>query len=277
MKCRFFSDRVIPVTALLLSIFAACPAWAAEAVVPLEKAHSHNDYLRAHPLFDALDAGFCSVEADIFLVNGELLVAHHPEEVKPGMTLQKMYLDPLLDRVRKNQGKVYPNGPVVTLLIDFKTKPEDTWPKLREVLDQYKEMLTVFKNDAVEPRAVSVILTGDSPRAQLQAEPARLAAIDGRLADIEAAPSPYLVPLISENWPVAFKWFGKGAMPEPERAKLRDLVNKAHAHGQRIRFYGTPQSPAFWDELYDAGIDLLNGDIPLKLRDYLLAKQHLKK
>ena len=36
-------------------------------VVPLPNAHAHNDYEHKRPLFDALDHGFCSVEADVFL------------------------------------------------------------------------------------------------------------------------------------------------------------------------------------------------------------------
>lgn len=46
------------------------------AVVPLERAHAHNDYEHDRPLFDALDSGFKSVEADVFgkpvvLVHGD--------------------------------------------------------------------------------------------------------------------------------------------------------------------------------------------------------------
>ena len=33
--------------------------------------HAHNDYLHSRPLLDALDQGFDSVEADVFLVNEE--------------------------------------------------------------------------------------------------------------------------------------------------------------------------------------------------------------
>ena len=40
----------------------------------LPAAHAHNDYLHKRPLLDALAQGFCSVEADIFLVDGALLV-----------------------------------------------------------------------------------------------------------------------------------------------------------------------------------------------------------
>src|SRR5207237_4622701 len=43
------------------------------AAVPLIHAHAHNDYEHTRPLLDALDHGFCSVEADIHLVDGKLL------------------------------------------------------------------------------------------------------------------------------------------------------------------------------------------------------------
>src|SRR5437899_1491223 len=104
---------------------------------PLTKVHAHNDYLHTHPLFDALDHGFCSVEADIHLVDGQLLVAHTRSEIKPGRSLQTLYLDPLRERSLKNGGCVYPHGPEVTLLIDIKSSWQTTYPVLREILKQY--------------------------------------------------------------------------------------------------------------------------------------------
>src|SRR5438552_3449936 len=59
--------------------------------VPLIHAHAHNDYLHRRPLLDALDCGFCSVEADVHLVDGQLLVAHKLNEVRPELTLQSLY------------------------------------------------------------------------------------------------------------------------------------------------------------------------------------------
>src|SRR5689334_17418060 len=45
--------------------------------------HSHNDYRQKHPLTDALRLGYLSIEADVFLVDGDLLVAHEREECRP--------------------------------------------------------------------------------------------------------------------------------------------------------------------------------------------------
>ena len=43
---------------------------------PLLNAFAHNDYCHKHPLYDALENGFTSIEADIFLKDGKLIVAH---------------------------------------------------------------------------------------------------------------------------------------------------------------------------------------------------------
>ena len=57
----------------------------------IRQAHAHNDYLHARPLLDALECGFCSVEADIYLVDGQLLVAHTQLELSPDRTLRSLY------------------------------------------------------------------------------------------------------------------------------------------------------------------------------------------
>src|SRR5207302_8698740 len=123
--------NVGPLT-LLLAIIAFGARSAPPTPAPLLHAHAHNDYEHKRPLFDALEHGFCSVEADIYLVDGQLLVAHMRSQVKPERTLEKLYLDPLRERVKQNGGRVYAGGPEVTLLIDIKTDWKTTYTALRE-------------------------------------------------------------------------------------------------------------------------------------------------
>src|SRR5436309_3466114 len=181
---RGWQARLFHCTALLataaLALLAARTAHtrnAARAVVPLLHAHAHNDYEHARPLFDALDHGFRSVEADIFLVDGQLLVAHDRDKVSPARTLQALYLDPLRERARKNRGRVFPNGPDVTLLIDVKSDAEETYAALRKVLEKYADVLTTFRGQSIETNAITVILSGNRPRTTLAAESVRHAAL----------------------------------------------------------------------------------------------------
>src|ERR1044071_8081773 len=94
--------------ALLIPAQAAAPAPSPAVLI---RAYAHNDYNHERPLFDALDHGFFGVEADVHLRGDELFVAHTGGGIKPGRTLRALYLDPLLKLVRKNHGRVYPNGP----------------------------------------------------------------------------------------------------------------------------------------------------------------------
>jgi len=252
----------------LPALFVAAATLSDEAK-PLPRAHAHNDYEHERPLLDALDNGFCSVEADIFLLDGKLLVAHDLKDVKAERTLQALYLDPLLARVKENGGRIYRNGPPLTLLVDFKSPAEETYAVLREVLAQYREMLTEYTNESTETRAVSVIISGNRPFDTIAAESPRFAAIDGRIPDLKRNTNPHLYPMISSSWSPMFKWNGEGEFPEAEREKLKGYVNQAHANGQTLRFWATPDRPEVWQVLHDAGVDYINTDKLKELREFL--------
>lgn len=237
-------------------------------VTPLPQAHAHNDYEHARPLFDALDNGFCSVEADIYLINGRLLVAHNREATKPDATLQSLYLDPLRERVRRNGGRVFSNGPPFTLLIDVKSDAQKTYAVLREVLREYADVLTEFRKDATRTGAITAIISGNRDRITMAAEKVRHAALDGRLEDLGGG-SRHLVPLISDNWSQQFQWRGEGTMPADEKEKLHRIVKTARTQGQRVRFWAAPDQIEGWRELRDAGVDLINTDKLVALRIFL--------
>jgi hypothetical protein len=236
--------------------------------VILPRAHAHNDYLHARPLLDALAFGFCSVEADIWLVDGELLVAHDRGAVDPVKTLDRLYLRPLWDRFQANGGRIHPPGPgapppeaaVFTLLIDIKSDGAQTFRALDRALAAYDPMLTHFTDDATAAGAVMVIISGNRANDVILASSPRRTGIDGRLPDLDGPLNRNQVPLVSDNWRLHFGWMGRGPMPASEASALDALVATAHERGMRIRFWNIPQTEAVWSRLYDAGVDLLNAD-----------------
>jgi hypothetical protein len=273
-------SRAVLVLAVALLIGAAPAAASAATRAPLgpsglERAHAHNDYEHARPLYDALSNEFKSVEADIWLVDGELLVAHDRESVQSGRTLESLYLAPLREIVKANGGSVYPGDPdYFTLLIDIKSDAVPTYRALHEELRRHQLILTRFGPDGVDGGAVTAIVSGNRPRALMQQQRVRYAAYDGRMGDLGVATDPSFVPLISDNWTNHFVWQGVGPMPEAEREKLRGIVRTAHASGQRVRFWATPeqapQREAVWQELLDAQVDYINTDHLDALQDFLV-------
>ncbi|MFG3084214.1 phosphatidylinositol-specific phospholipase C/glycerophosphodiester phosphodiesterase family protein [Streptomyces parvulus] len=234
---------------------------------PLWRAHAHNDYEHPRPLLDALDHRFGSVEADIYLVEGQLLVAHDPEDLDPTRTLESLYLAPLAARVRAHHGRVYRRDRrALQLLVDIKTEGAATYLELDRQLRRYGHLFTSYAHGRVLPGAVTAVVSGDrAARAPMEAQRTRRAFYDGRLADLGTSASASFVPLISDNWTLNFTWQGVGAFPDAERRRLRSVVGTAHARGQRVRFWATPDiagpaRDAVWTELVAAGVDHLNTD-----------------
>lgn len=242
---------------------------AAAEITPRHQAHAHNDYLHPRPLTDALDYGFGSIEADVFLVDGELLVAHTVAELSPDRTLRAMYLDPLRERIKKHGGFVYADRKPITLLIDIKSEGAPTFTALNKLLSEYRDVFSWTENGISHPRAVVAIVSGDRPIEVIEAASPRFAGIDGRLSDLDSKIPADVMPLLSDNWTHYFSWRGTGQISPTERDKLKRIVEHAHAQGRLIRFWATPDNPVMWAVLRDAGVDQINTDNLKELSHFL--------
>ncbi|MGP3939859.1 MULTISPECIES: phosphatidylinositol-specific phospholipase C/glycerophosphodiester phosphodiesterase family protein [Streptomyces] len=248
---------------------------------PLARAHAHNDYEHPRPLLDALSHGFGSVEADIWLVEGELLVAHDATDLDPTRTLESLYLDPLARRVKANGGRVYRGHDLsLQLLIDLKTAGEATYLELAKRLRHYGPLFSAAYGGVdgrVRRGAVTAVISGDrGARAPMEAEKVRHAFYDGRLEDLGSGVPASFIPLISADWTKTFTWTGTGPMPRAERETLHRLVASAHAARQTVRFWATPdvagpERDALWRELLAADVDYLNTDDLAGLEAFLRA------
>lgn len=245
--------------ALATTLLFLAGAAAAGAADLRPEGHAHNDYEHAQPLVEALAAGFTSVEADIWLDAGQLRIGHSYAALRPGRTLQSLYLDPLAAKAAA--GTLQP----LILLIDIKTEGESTYAALEQALAPYAGMLTRFEAGKLVPGLVTAIVSGNRPLATMQAEPRRLAFYDGRMDDLDSGLPADLMPLVSDNWTKIFSWTGAGEMPPAEATHLRDIVARAHAAGYKLRFWNTPDAPGpdrdrLWRMLAHAGVDFINTD-----------------
>ena len=235
-------------------------------------AHAHNDYEHERPLLDALKAGFTSFEADVYLIDGKLLVAHDQQDTTPDRSLESLYLDPLRrhcsDRTKDSTHKT------LWLMIDVKSASVATFQKIHAALKQYPDL---FAQQSTTPAQhpeppgppVRIVISGNRAKDEILKSQPRLAGIDGRLSDMESDLSSDAMPWISDNWRSHFRWRGESTLPDQEREKLQDYVKQAHNKGRLLRFWATPDSPAVWDALLDAQVDLINADDLLGLQKHL--------
>lgn len=266
------STNAVLIVVTSLATLAGQPA---PDVTALFHAHAHNDYRHARPLLDALDRGFASVEADVYLVGDKLCVAHDPGEIRPERTLRMLYLDPLRERARKHEGRIHPDRARFVLLVDLKSAAEPTYQRLHEILADYRDLVTSFEPDGCRDRAVLVVVSGNRPFELMAAQKVRYAGYDGRLSDLPSEAPADLMPMISDHWGRNFTWRGDGPMPEAERERLKTIVTTAHAKGRLVRFWATPdglsaQRESIWAELLAADVDSINTDDLDGLREFLL-------
>jgi hypothetical protein len=256
------------VVALACMLAAAARA---RAQSPLDHAHAHNDYEHARPLLDALDRGYGSVEADVHLVGGALLVAHARDSVRTDRTLESSYLAPLRAWIGAHGGQVYAGRPPLTLLIDVKADAESTWAALEPLLRRYDDVIASWHGDSMTTRPVVAVISGERPLATLPAERDRWAALDGRLEDLDAprAPPAVAMPRVSDDWERITDWRGVGAPPDSARRRVARAVARAHAQGRRLRFWNTPDLPVVWRLLVESGVDLIGADDLDALRAFL--------
>jgi hypothetical protein len=238
---------------------------------PLPNGFAHNDYRHKHPLYDALDNGFTNIEADIFLKENKLIVAHVFPYFKGKRTLETLYLKPLSDRIANNNGKVYTNynSPVI-LMIDIKTGAAKTYEALKPLLEKYRSILSGMENGKMVYRAVTVVLSGHKPCGLIENEQDRLAFIDEDLRKVSRDSSINNVfSMASCKYSKLLRWDGKGIIPDAQKIRLCNFIAMAHRMGEKVRLWASPEKKVVWDELLSCGVDLINTDRLPALKNYL--------
>ena len=224
-------------------------------------AFSHNDYWRSRPLTEALSYRFNCVEADLWLIDGELYVAHGRSEIKKENTFESMYLKPLAELIKKNGGKVYTeSSKPFFLMVDCKTNGEAMYPVLKKIMEPYKDLFCSIDNGEYKEGAILFFLSGDRPLETLPEETSRFVFLDGRVKDLEKGISAHLMPVISNSYTEYFKWKGEGEIPENELRKMREIISQTHKEGKLLRWWGAPETKDFTLYLIKEGVDLIGSD-----------------
>lgn len=234
---------------------------------PHLNAHAHNDYVHSRPLKEALENGFISVEADIHLADGKIVVAHN-RATSHSPELSKLYLAPLDSILKAHHGRIYPGSQSpFYLMIDLKTKGEPTYLALKELLSHFPSLLCYTDNCAVK-----IFLSGERPQEMMLKDSASGIAIDGRPDDVGKGYNADIMPVISDTYSKWSDWRGISAATEGDMKRIKALAQRVHAKGKKLRLYGIPDKEVVWQELLNNGVDLINTDHLHELNIFLQNK-----
>jgi glycerophosphoryl diester phosphodiesterase len=242
----------------LLFVGAACSLYGQI----LHEGHSHNDFRRKAPLHKALDHGFHSVEADVHLHKGELVVAHNGFLLSRKPTLERLYLRPLHALAQlQGMGSVHADGtPGFVLYIDIKQGCPDVLDTLLAQLEHYADMLTQWDHGQERLGAVTIIVGACGREQELLSRERRLFQFDGRHHHIGGPYDASVVPRIGMPLRRITRWRGRGAMDPAELDLLRSTVAQAKEEGRQIRFWAATNKTHVWQLLLDEGVDVINVD-----------------
>lgn len=222
-----------------------------------QQIHAHNDYEKPHPFVDAYQQRADFIEADVFLADGKLVVAHERSQIDTTKTLESLYLKPIVALFAQNKGYVSPRRDYkFSLVIDVKDDFEQVIPKLIDLL----QMNLVVFNRGLNPNAVRIVLSGNRPKpAALLDYPAYIF-FDGRPSEVYDSETLQRIALISDSFQGYSRWDGTGKLPDADREKLRRVIRRAHDDGKPIRFWAIPDVPNAWKQLRKVGVDVINTD-----------------
>lgn len=224
-------------------------------------AFSHNDYWREHPLQDALSYRFNCVEADLWLIDGELYVSHERPEPKPEITFRKLYLEPLIARIKANGGKVYlESDRPFYLMVDCKAQGEEMYKVLKTQIEPYKDFFCSINGKEFKNSAILFFLSGDRPKKSLPLEVERFTFLDGQIQDLGKNIPSTLTPVVSDNYANFFTWNGEGEMPNDQLNRMREIIRKVHEEGKLFRWWGAPDTPTFKRLFIKESVDLVGAD-----------------
>ena len=213
--------------------------------------HSHNDYEQRTPFWLAWNEQFGSIEADIWLVNGTVLVGHDRKELEVPRTLEEYYIKPLAACVKRNNGYPYSDtARRLQMLIDVKADSVNTLAALIKLLNKYPAL--------EHSPDITWVISGNRPSPVLYPTYPPFIAFDGILHDTYTSKELARIAMMSDDLKYYTKWDTRIGIPDTARKVLAAAIHHSHALHLPVRFWDAPDFPAAWRTLEELQVDYIN-------------------
>jgi len=223
--------------------------------------HVHNDYQKAEPLTNALRHKAFSIEADIYLSDDRLLVAHDKKELATAKTLDSLYLQPIIELFRQYKGIISEDSSYApVLMIDVKESGEVIIAQLIKRVSVHR---SVFDR-SVNKKAVQLVISGDRGATSSWASYPPYIFFDGRPNEVYDSVTLQRVAFISDSY---LKYINPR---DSSTSLIGQAVKKVHGMDKLFRLWASPDNPESWKLQQQMGIDIINTDKVEECRNYFL-------
>lgn len=249
-------SKLINTLLVVFSIVITCKGFAQNSNSVL--IHSHNDYLQNVPFWVAFSNGLNSIEADIFLVNDSLMVAHTKAEINKKYTLKNLYLNPLKNAIANHNSSITN----LNLFLDVKQNAEKTLTKIISVLNEYPSI--------VKHPDIKIIISGSRPASKYYKNYPDFIYFDHQNLNEKLSPENLKkVAMVSTSFKDFSKWGGKGRLTHTDYRRVDSVIKIAKKYNKPFRFWATPDSKTAWRTFIDLGVNVINTDMPNRCSNYV--------
>lgn len=211
------------------------------------KIFAHNDYAKPEPLVNAIRFQADYIEADVFPGNEVLYVAHHKYEIDSSVTLDKLYIQPIVAMMQQFPDSIKGKS----LVIDIKESGEETIKMIIRHLSPYQQ----YFDRSLNKDAMQVIISGDRGQLNKWADYPSFIYFDGRPYEQYSDIQLLKVALISDSY------YRYVSTSDPnDKRNLDAVIRKIHAAKKPVRFWATPDTEKCWKALIAMGVDVMNTD-----------------
>lgn len=248
-------NKIIILFCLQFFLFAEAQEYSSSNI------HSHNDYVAALPFYGAYSNEAGVIEADVFLVNNELFVAHTSKEITQHNTLKSLYLEPLSSKLKNLEGKVYSGNKPLILMIDIKSDAEST---LKLIVQQLKTFQEIVSN-----KNIKVVISGNRPLSAQWAAYPEFIHFDGRMNENYSPEELARIEMISQDLKELTVWNGKGVLTQADLGKIQSTIKKVHDQQKKVRFWATQDNVNTWITLMNLKVDFIGTDDVPALKEFI--------
>lgn len=225
------------------------------------KLHSHNDYQRNVPFWEAFGAGAASIEVDVILQNDRLMVAHEVAGIKPELTLRSLYFEPIQKAVEQGMIQRFD----FHLLVDCKSEGYSTLDQVVKDAQAFEEILYSNQN----PGGLKLIISGNRPMSKDYVNYPEWIFFDYQSKILTPNLPWEKIGMVSLSFRQFSIWNGEGSMGEADKVKVLEFIHLVHSFDKPVRFWASPDNNSAWKAFYEMGVDYINTDQPILAQSYL--------